>query len=286
MKVIDFGISKPLYDDLDDALADLTTSGQIMGSPRYMSPEQVRGVDVDMRADVWALGVILYELLTGTSPFAAATVADTLVRIVSQAARPVSELAPAAGARLASVVALCLAKEPALRPQTVNVLLEELDVHTKPGPILASRPGASFPPAPSVTTTLVPERPEGRRIRRFAMPAGRAVLAVASPMALLGVLALAAPSAVETSGGTRVAARAVARTHTGELLEKRAAAPLASESAEGPEPAPSLALAHKDMPQAHRFASTAAKTAPTDASTRPPESFTSGDDDLELERRQ
>src|SRR5205814_2537966 len=81
VKVIDFGISKPLV--IEDAEPSLTSTGQILGSPRYMAPEQVRGAPgIDGRVDVWALGAILYELLAGEAPFQAPTVADTLARIV------------------------------------------------------------------------------------------------------------------------------------------------------------------------------------------------------------
>ena len=89
VKVLDFGISKAMTSRDSDPADNLTASGMVMGSPGYMSPEQVRSSrDVDMRADVWSLGVILYELLTGISPFLGDTMADTFAKIITDVPIP------------------------------------------------------------------------------------------------------------------------------------------------------------------------------------------------------
>ncbi len=85
-KVLDFGIARLL----EDGKERLTMAGNIAGTPQYMSPEQVRGQDVDARADVYVIGVVLFELLTGLQPFAATTVPEMLYR---QAHDPVPQLA-------------------------------------------------------------------------------------------------------------------------------------------------------------------------------------------------
>ncbi len=148
VKVIDFGISRPLAGDL----ATLTARGQVVGSPRYMAPEQleVDGV-VDERSDIWSLGVTLYEVLAGVSPFEAPTVLETFSRIARDRPVPLQARVPAVPGRLASLVELCLAKHPALRPPTVRALLEELDALMPPGPLRISLPIDA--PATSLTAS-------------------------------------------------------------------------------------------------------------------------------------
>jgi serine/threonine-protein kinase len=127
IKVLDFGISK--RSDFDAALGrrTLTPSGHLMGSPAYMSPEQVRSPkSVDARTDIWALGVILYEILTGISPFAGETVGGTLAKIVSEPAAPIQSFRPEIPDGLAAVIAQCLATNPEQRIRTVGELAVKL----------------------------------------------------------------------------------------------------------------------------------------------------------------
>ena len=83
VKVMDFGIAK-----LETA-ANLTSTGLIMGTPNYMSPEQARGLKVDGRSDLFSLGCVLYECLTGTRPFQAESVSGILVKILTEEPPPV-----------------------------------------------------------------------------------------------------------------------------------------------------------------------------------------------------
>jgi serine/threonine-protein kinase len=134
VKVIDFGVSKCLLEQVDQP--ELTSSGQILGSPRYMCPEQVRsGNDLDARVDIWALGTILYELIAGVSPFDAPTTADTLARIVRDPPTPLRAYRPDVPERVAALVALCLSKDRTLRPPSALALLQELEAMTPPGPL-------------------------------------------------------------------------------------------------------------------------------------------------------
>ena len=181
VKVIDFGIAKPLFGDSGDGeQPDLTASGQILGSPRYMSPEQLRtGSRVDARSDIWALGAILYELLAGVSPFEAPTVADTLARIVRDQPRPLRQCAPDVPERVASIVALCLSKDPALRPTNIQVLLQELEAMARPGVLFleAGTPRVPLRPGDPATTERTGKRswslsvPPRRRTRRLGLAA-------------------------------------------------------------------------------------------------------------------
>src|SRR5688572_20047833 len=77
VKVLDFGLAKPPIETNRDHQSNKTIPGTVMGSARYMSPEQARGLAVDERTDIWSLGVVLYEMLMGTAPFNGETTADT-----------------------------------------------------------------------------------------------------------------------------------------------------------------------------------------------------------------
>ena len=83
--MLDFGLAKalaPASDDVPSLTATPTEVGVIMGTPAYMSPEQARGEAVGRQADIWSFGVVLYELLTGVSPFGRHTTADTLASVL------------------------------------------------------------------------------------------------------------------------------------------------------------------------------------------------------------
>jgi serine/threonine-protein kinase len=127
VKVLDFGISKAAPLNTASPEEGLTASGYIMGSPGYMSPEQVRSAKaVDARSDIWSLGVILYELLTGVAPFAGETLGDTFARIVAETPPPVHERRPDIPARLSAVIARCLERDANRRIQTVAELASKL----------------------------------------------------------------------------------------------------------------------------------------------------------------
>ncbi len=107
-KLLDFGVSKSL--ERKDGRA-LTQEGVLIGTPQYMAPEQARGLrDVDRRIDVWAMGVVLYELLTGKLPYDSENVGDILIQIVSQDAPPISFYRPEIGPDLSAVVQRALAR--------------------------------------------------------------------------------------------------------------------------------------------------------------------------------
>ena len=122
VKVLDFGISKQaLTGKVSDT--DLAKTSATMGSPLYMSPEQIRSSrDVDRRTDVWALGVVLFELLTSKTPFTGEDFPELMAQVLEQPLRRLSELRPDAPPELEAVVDRCLAKDVGARYQTAAAL--------------------------------------------------------------------------------------------------------------------------------------------------------------------
>lgn len=119
-RIVDFGIAKLT------GVTQLTRPGAMMGTMAYMSPEQIRGNEVDHRTDIWALGVVLYEMLAGIRPFHYPHEPGLLHDICYTDPAPLSALRPDVPEPLTRVVAKCLAKEPEQRYQELNTFLKEL----------------------------------------------------------------------------------------------------------------------------------------------------------------
>ena len=123
-KITDFGLAKRLESD-----SKQTESGQIMGSPSYMAPEQARGhaKDVGPPADVYALGAILYEMLTGRPPFKGESPIETVRQVIDDELIPPSRLVPRIARDLETICLKCLNKEPTRRYESARALAEDLE---------------------------------------------------------------------------------------------------------------------------------------------------------------
>ncbi len=119
VKILDFGLAR-------GAASDMTQTGRILGTPNYMSPEQIRGDEVDHRADIFSAGVVFYELLTGRKAFEGDTVATTLYKVLETQPQPVHLIDGRLPVMLSDVIERALAKDRAARFQTSRELLEAL----------------------------------------------------------------------------------------------------------------------------------------------------------------
>ncbi|MGH9555432.1 MAG: protein kinase domain-containing protein [Terriglobales bacterium] len=152
VKVVDFGIAKLSEDPSQPAGAHATKTGIVLGTPRYLSPEQARGkrgAEVDGRADLYALGVVLYEMLTGRVPFDAETPFDLLLHHIGTVATPPREACPALGISqaMSDLVMKALDKDPARRFQSgeeMAAALEQPPVRVQEEPQAAAQGSAQI----------------------------------------------------------------------------------------------------------------------------------------------
>ena len=240
VKVLDFGVAK-LVDS--KGAGALTQTGMIFGTPKYMSPEQAEGRPIDHRADIYAIGVVLYELLVGRPPFVADTPVGLLLKHIAEPPPPFADIRPgvAVDRRLESIVMRALAKSPEDRPQTAvefgraleaferrptGLSLEvargasrdpvresptEMDPGTVPGPLTSprspARPAAAFPGGtPGAPVASGDRKAEGPRVPVADDPSGPGH----APAMDLGGAGLTQPApmvggGVETLGGSALA---------------------------------------------------------------------------------
>jgi hypothetical protein len=131
-KISDFGLAKSLLPE-----DKLTNTGATVGTPSYMAPEQVRGdiQGTDHRCDVWALGIILYELLSGSRPFRGEHLPQIYEGILNRAHEPLSKLCPEAAGSIEDIVSRCLEKDPVLRYPSARQLAHDLNTWLEKGEV-------------------------------------------------------------------------------------------------------------------------------------------------------
>jgi serine/threonine-protein kinase len=243
-KVLDFGVSKATV--LADPKFVRTNTGAVLGSPAYMSPEQARGdEDIDGRSDVWSLGVILYETLTGKIPYDGANYNQLMVSILMDKHRPAIELNPAIGQELSDLVETTLQKDRDKRVRTARELAERLEsivtrITGTPYPGFSPRSRTLGPPPkamPTPTETWVEVPTQRRRTPAAVWVSGAVFVAAVVGMGGIAVARMAPPIAEVASRSVSVLSDSRARLMK-ELEqardEKPAPAPASSEAVPPP----------------------------------------------------
>lgn len=199
VKVLDFGLAKAYAEEpVDGASSNLsqsptlaqtgTMAGAILGTAAYMSPEQARGKPIDKRADIWAFGVVLYEVLTGSKLFSGETLSDTLAAVLRQEVdwRMLPERTPAAVRRL---LARCLQRDPKRRLRDIG------DAR-----IVVDEALSGEPPVGGMTEQVSAGRPGRRALFGWA---GAALLGVALAIGMAGGWLIRRPAVVDAPPGPR-----------------------------------------------------------------------------------
>lgn len=278
-KVLDFGVSKAT------AAADpkfvRTNTGAVLGSPAYMSPEQARGdEDIDGRSDVWSLGIILYEALTGRSPFDGNNYNQLMVNIITTPHKPVIELNPIIPPDLSDLVDRCLAKDRERRIRTARELAEHLEG-------IASRitgtpyPGMQFrkqtmPPAPLVasptpTETWVGVDPPKREPSMFVWLSGAVFVTAVVAIGALAVARSAPPVADVAGRGAVLMKEAKSRVDAAMSAPEESPSEWAPSASATASQAPAPAASASTSPEASSAPAASESSAPS-ASVAPPRS--------------
>jgi len=150
IKLMDFGIAR-----LRDAGTSLTRAGTMMGTPAYMAPEQIEGQDITDKTDMYAFGIVFYEMLTGTVPFKASTQAAILNKQLREPPAPPSRLRPEIPRELEAIVLKTLEKDPAKREQSMTAIVRALRETTRH---LGDDPSADTPARGVATIVVEPAR--------------------------------------------------------------------------------------------------------------------------------
>ena len=172
--VMDFGLARSLAGD------GMTRTGTMMGTMEYMSPEQAQAKDLDARSDIFTVGLICYELLTGKMPYHADSVVASLLRRMQERAAPPSDWDASIPHPVSELVSKCLERDPADRWQNAEEILDRIDQiqGKRPMSVMSTRPPVSMS-APPVSVVQVPAPPRANR-KRLAILLGAAAIVAAA----------------------------------------------------------------------------------------------------------
>ena len=218
VKVVDFGLAKASGNAISigdsETLEAVTTSpGMILGTPGYMSPEQTRGVPLDGRSDIFSLGIIIFEMLTGHSPFGSGSVVDMIAAIIMKEPRRVEDLVPDAPAELVRIIDKTLQKDRDKRYLSMNELLSDLEGVRHDLIIVTGngkRPDTLGHTSPTVTQRIRP-----RRALNYVLLAGGAIAVLGAAWLIAksgkeGAVAVAPMRNVPITSWSSVSAEAIA----------------------------------------------------------------------------
>jgi serine/threonine protein kinase len=173
VKVTDFGIAR-----VTDSGENLTQTGGLLGTPSYMSPEQAKGKKVDGRSDLFSLGCVLYELLTGRKAFTGDNITGILFKIITEEPTPMHDLDPLLPDEVVRVVQKALTKEPDGRYQSGRELAADLLALTQPGHVptvrQADSPTTAMPPSDTPTVASAPTLSSPPTVGRSTPPSAGA----------------------------------------------------------------------------------------------------------------
>jgi serine/threonine-protein kinase len=200
VKVVDFGVAKLMGGSADNAQR-LTQTGEVCGSPVYMSPEQCMGQELDLRSDIYSMGILIYETLTGKLPLIGRTMVDTMSKHVSEMPPTFSKIRPDLyiPERIEQVVMKAMAKDPADRHQNMDELREDLEnAIPKPGRSSALRHTQSSSMRDSLSVTSRPEG-ESKKLPMPAIIAASVAAVIVAALAVFGVTHIGAFSTTKSA---------------------------------------------------------------------------------------
>ena len=185
VKLIDFGIAR------DDLSTRLTITGMIVGTPAYMSPEQANGDDLTPKSDLFSLGILLYEMLTGVKPFEGSNQSEVITRIIRGRYQPIQKVNPAIPYRLRRIVKKCLQHSPQKRYSSATELINDLErfipwqVRNQKKRIIARFLNDLDKNEPSSVQTVIPDL-----VKRFSNAKWLALKSLAAAASLAGAVLL------------------------------------------------------------------------------------------------
>jgi eukaryotic-like serine/threonine-protein kinase len=291
-KIMDFGIAK--------TSDGLTSTGQVLGTPNYMSPEQVRGLRLDGRSDLFSFGVVLYEMVTGEKPFHGDNVATIIYKIIHEDPTPPREVDAAIHPVLSAIISKALAKHPDTRYQTGADLARDLTnckaptvAPTEPTVVLATAapPAAAAPKARRDTREIVPAaaaKPAGKpasstkislpgegQVSLLAIIGGIVLLVIAT---VLGVIAYVRHSQAQQRAELEQRLQQLETSSSGPAAASSKPSPSGQEpTATASQPAPAAPTAAVNPSAASRDNSTSPESGQPDSSTPASDGLATGE---------